>query len=596
MTEQIQRVGMPGRPLGPRPPVAAAATITPKDIVSFLLRHVLLIIISTVIGTVSGGLAWFYVQRYYPKYTATTSIEVLPPGEGDPMEFSDAMGNKDLSYQLRTTKAYYIKQQSTFEQLLRNDKIRETNWFKQFDGDLADTIEDLEDNFRASPQRESNYIVVAMTCGGKRESQLIVNEMLNLFLKMQREDATRDIRAQLAEKNSQQRAIKSRLQQQEDALETIRAGTDFVNLGETDSFRDSVSVKLTALEVQRSDLETQMGMFESMIETLRVRAEGEFDEIIREQMERDPIAASMRRQIAGLEVNLAVLEERFGENHRRVRQMRDALKQSKIDYVKRQTEIAEIQRKSALRNAEDQKVALIQQLDTVKRLEMETKREYKELDNLRAKYEQFLTTRDENEELLKDMNVFIEKLNMQYNDPTLSKVRALGPAPEPLRMSSPKKIVYFPGGFMLGLMFGIGLTFAIELLNDLLRTPSDVMKHLHVPLLGMICHEEDDEDIEGVDLCHVVRQAPYSIMSECYRQFRTNLKLTGSGEFQKVLLITSGRAGDGKTSVAINMAATFVAEDKNVLLIDTNFRRPSSATMFPRTELDGSVAEHADFG
>ena len=148
MTEQIQRVGMPGRPMGPRPPVAAAPTITPKDIVSFLLRHVLLIIISTVMGTASGVLAWFLVQKYYPKYTATTSIEVLPPGEGDPMEFSSGLGNKDLSYQLRTTKAIYIKQQSVLQELLRDDDIRATNWFKQFDGDVADTVEDLEENFK----------------------------------------------------------------------------------------------------------------------------------------------------------------------------------------------------------------------------------------------------------------------------------------------------------------------------------------------------------------------------------------------------------------------------------------------------------------
>jgi capsular exopolysaccharide synthesis family protein len=35
---------------------------------------------------------------------------------------------------------------------------------------------------------------------------------------------------------------------------------------------------------------------------------------------------------------------------------------------------------------------------------------------------------------------------------------------------------------------------------------------------------------------------------------------------------------------------------KKVLFIDANFRRPSTATLFPRTEADGSVAEHVDFG
>lgn len=122
------------------------------------------------------------------------------------------------------------------------------------------------------------------------------------------------------------------------------------------------------------------------------------------------------------------------------------------------------------------------------------------------------------------------------------------------------------------------------------------MKHLKVPLLGMVCHADEDDEVEGVDLFHVVRQAPYSIMSECYRQFRTNLRLSGSEDSQKVMFFTSGRAGDGKTSVAINLSATLVAEDKKVLFIDANFRRPSTGTLFPRTESDGSVAEHVDFG
>jgi capsular exopolysaccharide synthesis family protein len=64
----------------------------------------------------------------------------------------------------------------------------------------------------------------------------------------------------------------------------------------------------------------------------------------------------------------------------------------------------------------------------------------------------------------------------------------------------------------------------------------------------------------------------------------------------KTILITSPAAGDGKTSVAVNLAATTLHESKRVLLIDANFRRPSSGILFPRTEADGSVSEHADSG
>ncbi len=581
---------------GPRPPMAAGApTLTPKEIIGILRRHVLLMIFSATLGLVIGGVAWYLFRRFLPTYTAQTAIEVLPPGTADPMEIASSPGNKDLAYQLRFTKAAFIKQQSTLENLLRRDKIRDTEWFKRFNNDIPKTVEDLEDNLRASPQREGNWIMLSMKCHDKKESALIVNEMLDLFLKGQQDIATRDVREQLAKRTDQQRRLRGELQQANDTLETIRKGTEFTNLGGR-GFRGYLDYKLSGLENMKNELQSNVAQIESFVTTLRVRAEGEFDVIVREQIERDPIASGMRRTIANIELGLAQQLNRFGENHRRVRQMRDALKQAKFDLAYRQNEIAEIRRRANLRNAEDQMTSLTEQLAALQKQLNEAKMEHKDLDNLRANYEKYLTIRDEKQKLLEEMDTHIEKLYALMEDPGISKVKMVGLAPEPLRMSFPKIKIFLPGGFVLGLMVGIGLAFAIELLNDLLRAPSDVMKHLRVPLLGMICHADEDDDVEGVDLFHVVRQAPYSIMSECYRQFRTNLRLSGSGESHKTLLVTSGRAGDGKTSVAVNLSATLVAEDKKILFIDTNFRRPSTATLFPRTEADGSVAEHVDFG
>ena len=93
-----------------------------------------------------------------------------------------------------------------------------------------------------------------------------------------------------------------------------------------------------------------------------------------------------------------------------------------------------------------------------------------------------------------------------------------------------------------------------------------------------------------------MRQAPYSIMSECYRQLRTNLKLSAGAPEHKTLFITSPDAGDGKTTITTNLTSTMLAENKKVLIIDTNFRRPAIANLFPRTSQTGTVIEHADFG
>jgi len=601
MAGEIQPVKAMARPLGPvspRMPVAAAPTMTPKEIVGILRRHVLLVILCTMMGLMIGGGSWFLLRRFLPKYTAKTGIAVLPPGDQDPLGFNAAQTNKDLYYQFRNTMAGFIKQQNTLQELLNRDKIRETKWFKQFAdhrNPIADAVEDLEDNLGVGAQREGEWIMVSMTCGSKKESALIVNEMVDLFLRMQQDLATKNIGGQLAEARGQGRVIKESLDLINSQLDNIREGTEFTNLGQA-NFRDYLNEKLADVELSINETAKNMGMLSSQIETLRVRAEGDYDEVVREQIERDPTARSMRERVASLKISIASQMTKFGENHRRVREMREALKQAEDDLAKRQSEIAELTRKSNLRNAEDAMTAFTIQLESLQEERNLAKVEYKDLDNLRASYAKVMTIRDERQTQLEKITEYIEKLNALHNDPTLSKVQSVGQAPEPLVISFPKWQIFFPGGFMLGFMVGIGLAFAIELLNDLVRTPSDVMKHLRVPLLGMICHEDEDEGMEDIDLCHVVRQAPYSIISECYRQFKTNLRLSGSGDTHKSFFITSINAGEGKTSVAVNMTSTFVADDKKVLFIDTNFRRPCTATMFPRTETNDAIVEHVDFG
>ncbi|TFG47753.1 MAG: polysaccharide biosynthesis tyrosine autokinase, partial [Candidatus Brocadiia bacterium] len=174
----------------------------------------------------------------------------------------------------------------------------------------------------------------------------------------------------------------------------------------------------------------------------------------------------------------------------------------------------------------------------------------------------------------------------------MAKLVSMGEAPLPKEMSFPSAIIFFPGGTMLGLLLGIGLAFLIELLNDLVRTPRDVVRHLRIPLLGVIPDESEDDELEGEDLRQIVHSLPNCIISESYRGFKTNLSLSGD-ETAKVLFVTSGMAGDGKTSVAINLALSFAADNKKVLLIDSNFWRSTLHKVFPNKVIGDKLSEEA---
>jgi capsular exopolysaccharide synthesis family protein len=603
MTGQIQPVNAGIRPVGPRPPMPmppqSAAAITPKEMIGIVKRHILLIISLATIGLFAGGVGWYLCKKYIPKYSTTAFINILPDQEKDPMTMGTSSPNKDMYYAFRNTLASTIKQQGMLEELLRKDKIRETKWFRQFSNkknSVLEAVEDLEDNLGAGANRDTNSLKISMKCGDAKESAVIVDEMVRLFISKRQIMATSDIKAQLGKYNIQLRNLEKAVETAEQSMEGIRLGSQFSNLSSKTYFRSYIEEKVSSLEKSYSQLDTQVKQFQTQINTFRERSEGEFDEVVREQMERDPIASGMRSRIASMQPHLATLLVKFGDGHRRVEETRVAIKQMNTDLAKRQVFIAETQRKSSLRQAEDMMLMYKTSLEDLEAQRNAAMDEHKQLEEVKADYYKYEQIRETKQGELDLLSAHVQKLQMNHDDPLISKVQSMGPAPIPLRMKFPDIKMFLPAGLMLGLMLGAGIAFAVELLNDLLRTPTDISKHLHIPLLGSIYHYDEDEDLDDIDLCHVVRQAPYSIMSESYRQLRTNLQLSGSAQPHKTFFITSGAAGDGKTSVAVNLVSTLVAEDRKVLFIDTNFRRPMSMEVFPHAENDGSMIEHADYG
>jgi capsular exopolysaccharide synthesis family protein len=346
-------------------------------------------------------------------------------------------------------------------------------------------------------------------------------------------------------------------------------------------FRNAISNKLSNLEVQQSDLVRQITQLQTNVQSYQREVTGPISPQIQRLVESDPVMITLANQLSALESDLARKRGTLGDEHRDVKQVEEAIKRITEQRREREAEIAETYRQSQYQGGMDQLRAMTDELKKLEEMRTSAELRQKDLERYQILFEQSTSKRDELRRRKDDINNQITTYKLIYGDPETPQVRRAGRAPEPIKVSSPRLELYLPGGFVLGLLAGIGLAFLMEILNNLVRTPSDVKKYLHIPLLGVIYHVDEDEQAQSVDLCHVVKQAPYSITSECYRQFRTNLKLSSPPESLRTILVTSGHAGDGKTCVASNLAATLVAEGKRVLFVDTNFRRPTSKAMFP---------------
>ncbi|MFH1884156.1 MAG: polysaccharide biosynthesis tyrosine autokinase [Planctomycetota bacterium] len=574
-------------PAGPRLP--ATSSMTPREALGILRRHIFLIIFLTILGVTAGGAGWYLLQKYLPRHIATTYIQVLPPVEKDPMDITAPQTPKDILYGHRQSIANLIKQQRTLQDLLESDVVKKTRWFKRRDGSIRKAVRYLDRYFSAYAHRDAEFVEVSMTCRDAREAADIVNEMVRLFLARQGTVERGKVNAELVMLEERQRRVQTELNDADKGLDEVRERWGITDLAMPvgRNYQHTITLKLNNLELEKDSLDLAIRQLSADISNLKDLATGPITEQIEYVIERDPVMVTLATQLVSQETQLSGRLTKFGENHRDVRRIREQINEIRKRRELRKAEIGEQTRRANLENARDGLHVLQERFEQLEQLREEAEAKKEELDKARVQYEQRLKIRDERIAMLDSIKEQVEKLKMMHDSPETPKVQAVGLAPIPLEMVFSRQwYLWFPGGTMLGFMLGVGLTFLVELTNDLVRTPSDVAKYLRIPLLGVIPDASEDSQVRRIELLSVVRLAPYSVISESYRRCRANLKLSGTAESLKTLLVSSGMAGDGKTSVAVNLATTFVAADKKVLLIDANFRLPNLKRLFPKIQTD----------
>jgi capsular exopolysaccharide synthesis family protein len=427
--------------------------------------------------------------------------------------------------------------------------------------------------------------------------------MVRLFIARRATTERGKVNDELRMLRDRRQRVQEELDRANDDLDAVRERYDITDLAMPvgRNFQHTITLKLNDLELEKNKLELAIRQLSADIMKLQDLAEGPITEQIEYIVEKDAVMITLNQQLAFLEAQLSGKLAKFGENHRDVRLLREQVDEIRKRRDLRKSEISNQTRIANLRNASDGLHVLKERAKQVEEMRQEVETDKVELDNARIQYERRMKVRDERVLMLDSIKEQIEKLIMLHDSPEAPKVQRAGDAPIPLEMVFSRQwYIWFPGGTMLGFMLSIGLAFLIELTNELVRTPSDVARFLRIPLLGVIPDASEDGQVRRIELCHTVRQAPYSIISESYRRCRTNLKLSGTTGTLKSMLVSSGMIGDGKTSVAVNLATAFVATDKKVLLIDANFRQPNLRKLFPKIQTDmledKLEAEGFDFG
>jgi capsular exopolysaccharide synthesis family protein len=154
--------------------------------------------------------------------------------------------------------------------------------------------------------------------------------------------------------------------------------------------------------------------------------------------------------------------------------------------------------------------------------------------------------------------------------------RATAP-PSPVR---PRRMLWIGLVALAGLVVGMGLVCLLESLDHSIRMPDQIANGLVLPIYGVIPRmRRVSTMLRGGHLW--AAGDPTSLEADSFRNLRASIMCDGAAHQEIAsLLVTSAKAGEGKSTTALNLAAACAWAGERTLLIDVDLRRSSLAEAF----------------
>jgi capsular exopolysaccharide synthesis family protein len=146
------------------------------------------------------------------------------------------------------------------------------------------------------------------------------------------------------------------------------------------------------------------------------------------------------------------------------------------------------------------------------------------------------------------------------------------------RPTKPRRVLNLAIGLVLSLLCGIVVSFTKEALDPTLQDSVDIYKCTGLHALSIVPRFSSDNKKLGPRQ-KLQLDRPNSPEAEAVRVLYTGLMLSPSTSGVRTILVTSSAPGDGKTTIAVNLAMT-LARQGTTCLFDGDLRGKSTSASF----------------
>jgi len=273
----------------------------------------------------------------------------------------------------------------------------------------------------------------------------------------------------------------------------------------------------------------------------------------------NPFIQNLKGRQAQLQQERVRLLERYGDKHPQVQNI-----SSQIADTQRQIDAEVDKTVAAIRS--DYEAALAEEQTLSRDLEAQ-KSAAMDLNRKGIDYSVLQREAESNRQVYESLLQREKELRVVANS-RANNVRLLDRAEVPSAPFTPDVNRAWMMALVFGLGLGIAVAFAIDYLDDTVKTPEDVTGRLKLRFLGLVPKVRGDR--------HPLLSGPVPHdFGEAFRALRTALVASNPGEATRIITITSAQPLEGKTTTAVNIALALAIGGARVLLIDADMRRPS---------------------